>query len=175
MGCMGMDSKLRTKPKALFGGFEGLSKAPGSRCKISSIWGRISWLISTSEPIFVSILTLFGRFLCFLCFRLFCTFFCIFTPFSAFFCNSLYTFFNLMDSLYSPGLYRFENAFSRFKKKKKEDNSPSLFFGHRFPSPHWGINFCLVGPLWNIFFDLKLFLLSSNHKNTLENHYYVKC
>merc|ERR1712082_306509 len=136
MGCMGMDSKLRTKPKALFGGFEGLSKAPGSRCKISSIWGRISWLISTSEPIFVSILTLFGPFFMFFMFQ---TFFCIFTPFSAFFCNSLYTFFNLMDSLHSPGLYRFENAFSRFKKKKKkkkkkEDNSPSLFFGHRFPS-----------------------------------------
>merc|ERR1712082_475308 len=83
--------------------------------------------------------TFWTVFLCFLCFRLFCTFFCIFTPFSAFFCNSLYTFFNLMDSLHSPGLYKFENAFSRFKKKKKkkkkkEDNSPSLFFGHRFPS-----------------------------------------
>ena len=32
-------SKLRTKPKAWFGGFEGLRKSPGSRCKIfGSFW-----------------------------------------------------------------------------------------------------------------------------------------
>ena len=27
------------------------------------------------------------------------------------------------------------------EKEKKELNSTSLFFGHRFPSPHWGIDF----------------------------------
>ena len=33
-------SKLRTKPQAWFGGFEGLSQSPGSRCKIitSQVW-----------------------------------------------------------------------------------------------------------------------------------------
>ena len=52
-------SKLRTKPQAWFGGFEGLSQSPGSRWKIIPIWWSRVFIYSLFNTFFV-VISIFG-------------------------------------------------------------------------------------------------------------------
>ena len=139
--CWIMDSKLRTKPKALFGGFKGLSKAPGSRCTIFTIWGGWSPLQNHVSGEFHTFFYFLG----------------IFQPFSDL--SGIFQHLNI-PLTFSKFILVSNIPFWQIKKLKQKVKLHLTFFGHR-SSLTGGINFRLVGPLKNISFDLKLFLLSS--------------